>query len=70
VFREFCCGSLKERNHLNDLGIDKKIILRWFFRKSDEGMGWIDLSQNRGRERAFLSAVMNLGSIKCREFLD
>jgi hypothetical protein len=60
VFKWFCCGSLKERNHLKDLGIDRKIILRWFFRKSGEGMGWIDLSQNRARERTFVSAVMNL----------
>jgi hypothetical protein len=31
---------------LEDPGIDGRIILRWIFRKWDEGMNWIDLAQD------------------------
>jgi len=34
-------------------------------------MAWIELAHDRGRWRALVNAVMNLGgSIKCGEFLD
>ena len=51
-------GNLRERDHLGDLAVDGKIILRWIFRKWD--VGWIDLAQDRDRWRAFVNAVMNL----------
>jgi hypothetical protein len=55
-------GNLSERNHLEDPGIDGRIILRWIFRNWDVGGGkdWIDLAQDRNRGRALLNAVMNL----------
>jgi hypothetical protein len=31
--------TLKERDHLGDPGIDRRIILRWIFRKWDVGYG-------------------------------
>jgi hypothetical protein len=33
VYPEFWCGNLRERDHLEDPGVDGKIILRWIFRK-------------------------------------
>jgi hypothetical protein len=30
-------GNMKERGHLEDPGLDAKIILRWIFRKWDVG---------------------------------
>jgi hypothetical protein len=33
VHTGFWCGKLKEKDHVEDQGVDGKIILRWFFRK-------------------------------------
>ena len=40
-----------ERDHLEDLGADGRIILRWMCKKWDEGMDWIYLAQDRDRWR-------------------
>ena len=52
---------MRERYHLEDPGVDGRIILRWIFRKWDAGgMEWIELAKYRDRWRALVSAVMNL----------
>ena len=53
-------GNLRERDHLEDLGVDGSIILEWIFKKWDGSMDWIDLIYDRSRWRAVLNAVMNL----------
>ena len=64
-------GKPGGKNHLEDPGVDGMIILRWFFRKWEGGMDWIDLIQYRDRWRSLADAVLNLaGSIKCGKFLD
>ena len=35
VYTGFWWGNLRERDHLEDRGIDGRIILRWIFRKWD-----------------------------------
>jgi len=35
AYTEFWCGSLNEKEHLEDPGVDGRIILRWIFRKLD-----------------------------------
>jgi hypothetical protein len=35
----FWWGNLKERYHLEFSGVDGRIILRWIYRKRDEGHG-------------------------------
>jgi hypothetical protein len=49
------------QNHLEDPGIDGRIIMRWIFRRWDGGMGWIDLVQNRDRWLVVVNAIINLG---------
>jgi hypothetical protein len=60
VHRGFWWGNPKERDHLEEWGIDWRILLKWIFMKGDGSLDWIDLGQNRERWRAVVIAVMNL----------
>jgi hypothetical protein len=56
----FLCGSLRERNHLEDAGVGGRVILKCINKKRwDGGMDWIYLAQNRDRWRAVVNAIMN-----------
>jgi len=39
VYTGFCWGNLRDRDHLEDPGVDGRIILRWIFRMWDGGRG-------------------------------
>jgi hypothetical protein len=39
VYSGLWWGTLRERDHLEDPGVDRRIILRWISRKWDEGHG-------------------------------
>ena len=52
--------DLRERSHLEDLGIDGRIILKWIFKNWDGSINLIDLAQNRDRWQALVNSVMNL----------
>jgi len=61
VYTEFWFGNLRESDQLQGPEVDWRIILRWIFRKWDVGgMDWIDLTQDRDRWWALVSAVVNL----------
>jgi len=53
-------GKPEGKRPLGDSSVDRKIILKWIFRKWDVGMDWIELAQDRDRWRALVNAVMNL----------
>jgi hypothetical protein len=52
-------GYLWERDHLKDLDVDGRIILKWVHNKWDGGMNWKDLAPDMDRWCALLNAVMN-----------
>ena len=60
VYAGFWWGNLSKRDHLEDPGVDGRVILRCIFRKGDGGMDWIDLAQDRDRWWAVVNAVVNL----------
>jgi hypothetical protein len=39
VHTGFCRGDLRKRDHLKDIGIDGRIILKWIFKKWNGGHG-------------------------------
>jgi hypothetical protein len=50
---------LEGKNHLEDLPIDVRVILKCT-RKWEGDMDWIDLVQDSDRWRALVKAVMNI----------
>jgi hypothetical protein len=56
----FLWENLSEREFLEDLGVDGRIILKWVFKKWDGGMDWMDLAQDRDRWWVTVIAVTNI----------
>jgi hypothetical protein len=57
VFTGFWLGSLKVRDHWEDLGVGVKMDLREI---GINGANWIRLTQDRVQWRAFVNTAMNL----------
>jgi len=52
VHAGFWWGNVRKRDHLEDPGLDGRIILKWNLRKLDGGIDWLDLGQDTDRWRA------------------
>jgi len=61
VCTEFWLGSLRERDYLEDPGLDSEDNIKMDLQKVGcGGMDWIDLAQDRDRWMALVNTVMNL----------
>jgi hypothetical protein len=58
VHTGFWRGNPRERDHLEDPGVDGWSKLKWII-SGEGGMDWIDLVRGRDRRRALVNAVMN-----------
>ena len=65
--------GLRERGHWGDQDVDRKIILRWIFRKLEGvvGAGWSWLRIGTGGGHLWVRCGIKFkGSITCRNFFD
>jgi hypothetical protein len=49
----------REGSHLEYLGLDRRIILKWIFKELDWAMDWNNVAQDSDTCRAVVNAVMN-----------
>ena len=71
VYTGFSWGKQRKRDHLEDPGVDGRIILRWIFRKWDVWtwtvLIWLGMGRGGGN---LLIRNGTSGSIKYGEFVD
>jgi hypothetical protein len=52
---------LRERDHLEDLGVNQRIILKWSLRIYEwDSVYWTDLAHDKDGWQALVNMVMNL----------
>ena len=55
----FWWGNLREKEDLENPGVDGMVILKLIYKKCDGDVDYIDMAQGRDRCCAFVNAVMN-----------
>jgi hypothetical protein len=59
VLTGFQWGNLREKEHVQDLGVDGRLILKLIFKSGIGDVDRIDLAEGCDMWRSFFSAVMN-----------
>jgi hypothetical protein len=59
VHTGFWWGNLMEKDHLEELRVNGRTILKWICNKWDGDMDWIVLDYDSDMWRAFVNAVMS-----------
>lgn len=63
-------GKLKDRYRLEDTDMDGKIILKWVWKKEDDGLGWINLARKRDKLLALWKSNELSGFEKYGEYFE
>jgi hypothetical protein len=53
-------GNPEGKSHVEDQGVDGRMVWKWTLGRLVGGVEWIHLAQDRERWRAVVNAVMNL----------
>ena len=71
MIRWFWLKTLREREYLEDLGVDGRIVLKWNFKTWDGDVDWLDLAQDRDKVTEFFeNGNESSVTIKGGEFID
>jgi hypothetical protein len=69
MYSGFWWGNLRKKDHLEDPGIERRIILRWIFRSRMWEYGLDQSGSGQGQVPGTCECCnVPSGSIKCREF--
>jgi len=69
IHKEFFVTNLVETNHLEDLGVNGRIQLKYTLKTRGNGVQWVHLAVDRDKWRALVYIVMDQVRIpKSREF--
>jgi hypothetical protein len=60
TYRVLVGKNLRTKDHLRNLGVDWRIILKFVFKKWDRVMDWIDLGQDGDRQQFSWKEVINM----------
>jgi hypothetical protein len=61
------CANPRERDHYDDLCVDRRIKLKQIFKIYNGGVDWMELTLDRDGWRVLVNAVMNVLVHKIRE---
>jgi hypothetical protein len=61
IYELLGCENLQERERLEDIGTERRIILKYSCRDQLDGVDWIHLARERNKWRVVVKTVINLG---------